>query len=137
MQQERESFSMQDVAEITIGSVVLAFPIALSEEVWTLGEQLPLGRTILISLSSILFIGWFGYHMFYRTILKSHWRDFLLRIFSVYVITLVVSAMILFAIDHFPVMTEPVVTFKRMVIIAFPASFSATIVDSLGSRNRY
>lgn len=135
MQHDSEKFSIQDVAEITIGSVVLAFPVALTEEVWTLSQELPLGRTLLISLSSLLFIGWFGYHIFYRSIFKSHWRDFLLRIFSVYIITLVISAMILFAIDHFPLMTEPVATLKRMIIIAFPASFSATIVDSLGSRD--
>ena len=132
MHHSREKFSMQDVAEITIGSVVLAFPVAITEEVWTLSQELPLGRTLLISVSSILFIGWFGYHLFYRTIFKSHWREFLLRILCVYIITLLIAAMILYAIDHFPIMTDPVSVIKRMIIIAFPASFSATIVDSLG-----
>jgi len=70
MQHDREKFSMQDVAEITIGSVVLAFPVALSEEVWNLSEELSLGRTLLISLSSILFIGWYVINYFIERILN-------------------------------------------------------------------
>ena len=127
----KDSFSMHDVAEITIGSVVLAFPIAVTEEVWNLSESLPLGRTLLISFSSMLFIAWFGYYLFYRTSPGIRPGEFILRIGTVYLVTLIVAALILIAIDHFPLTTEPVIAIKRMIIVALPASFSATIVDSL------
>ena len=55
MNQEYQKFNLQDVAEITIGSVLLAFPIAVTEEVWVISEKLPIGRTLLISFLSIMF----------------------------------------------------------------------------------
>lgn len=133
MSEEITKFRLQDVAEIIVGSVLLAFPIAVTEEVWVISEKLPLGRTLLISLVSVSFIAWFGYYMFYKNALSVHRGEFILRIITVYVITLIVAALILFAIDQFPLLTEPRVAIKRMIIVALPASFSATVVDSLHS----
>ena len=124
---------MRDVAEITIGSGLLAFPVAVSEEVWNISEELPLGRCLLISLGSIALIAWFGYYLFYNSNVATRRWEFVFRISSVYVITLAVSALMLAAIDQFPLSTEPIVAIKRMIIVALPASFSATIVDSLSS----
>jgi uncharacterized membrane protein len=124
-------FSLKDVTEIIIGAVLLAFPVAVTEEVWVISAELSLGRTVFISLCSMGFIAIFGYSMFYHSSLKGQWGDFLKRIFAVYLITLFVAALILAAINKFPWLTEPIVTLKRVIIVALPASFSATVVDSL------
>ena len=131
MNQEYQKFNLQDVAEITIGSVLLAFPIAVTEEVWVISEELPIGRTLLISFVSIMFIAFFGYYLFYRSYAKTRLPEFVLRVITVYVITLLISGFILLAIDKFPIMTDPIVAIKRTIIVALPASFSATIIDSL------
>jgi uncharacterized membrane protein len=122
---------LKDVAEIAVGSVVLAFPIAVTEEVWNLSDELPLGRILFISLGSILFVSLFIYYLFYQSNLQDHWRDFLKRIGTVYLVTLFMSALILFAVDKLEITTNPVLAIKRTVIVALPASFSATVVDSL------
>ena len=48
-----------------------------------------------------------------------------------YLLTLLVSAIVLLTIDRLPAITDPLVAFKRLVIVSFPASFAATVVDSL------
>ena len=124
-------FSLRDIAEIVVGSVILAFPTAVTEEVWVIGTKLPVGRAFLIILGSLFFIGWFGYYMFYRTILRKKWSEFLLRIFSVYLITLITSALILAVIDKLELYSDPIIAFKRTILVAVPACFAATVVDSI------
>ena len=54
-----------------------------------------------------------------------------IRVLTVYLLTLMVSALMLYAIDRLPAFTEPLVAIKRTVLVAFPAVFAATVVDSL------
>jgi len=46
-------------------------------------------------------------------------------------VTLLVSAAVLMMLAKLPVLTDPIVAPKRVILVAFPASFSATVVDSL------
>ena len=131
MKKASEQFGLQDVAEIIVGGVILGFPIAITEDVWTLSRELPLGRILWISLSSIAFISLFGYYLYYRSSFRENWRDFLKRISAIYFLTLLISALILASIDKLHLFTEPVVAIKRTIIVAFAASFAATVVDSL------
>jgi hypothetical protein len=43
-----------------------------------------------------------------------------------------VAAAVLFAIGKLPLVTQTMVAIKRTIIVAFAASFAATVVDSLG-----
>jgi len=128
-----ERFGMIDVAQIAIGSVLLGFPIAVTEEVWELSKALSVNRTLLIAISSITMIAFFAYYMFYHTRLAHRRWDFVLRVTSVYLITLSVCAAILAAIDQLHLFVDPQLALKRTILVAFPASFSATIVDSLNT----
>ena len=131
MKKPRALFGLQDVGEIIVGAILLAFPIAITEEVWTLSRELPLGRVLWISLSSIVVISWFGYYLYYRSSLRKNWRDFLKRIGTIYFLTLFISALTLASIDKLHLFTEPILAIKRAIIVAFAASFVATVVDSL------
>ncbi len=51
---------------------------------------------------------------------------------TVYGVTMLIAAAVLFAVDRLPVFTETMVAIKRTIIVAFPASFAATVVDSFG-----
>jgi uncharacterized membrane protein len=80
---------------------------------------------------SIFFLSWFGYTTFYHSNLERHSREFLIRVIAVYCVTLTVAALILGLFGQFPLLTETSVAIKRMIIVALPASFCATVVDSL------
>lgn len=122
----------RDVAEIIIGSLVLAFPVAVTEEVWDLSTELSLARTIVISLGSLVFISLFVQTTYRHDFSFSSQKELLTRVFSVYGLTLLVSAAVLLAIDRLPLFTETMVALKRTIMVAFPASFAATVVDSVG-----
>jgi uncharacterized membrane protein len=54
-----------------------------------------------------------------------------MRLVMTYGVTLLVCAGILTLLDKFPLFSDTAVALKRLVLVAFPASFSATVVDSL------
>lgn len=56
----RSPLRSKDVAEIVVGSMMLAAPLAVTEEVWSLGGELSSGRIAIIALTSFLVIGVFG-----------------------------------------------------------------------------
>ena len=126
-----QKIRLNDVAEIILGAVLIGFPVAVTEEVWTISEQLPLGRVLYISLGSIAILAWFVFYIFYHGSLKGTIGQFVFRVLIAYGITLFAVGSILFAIDHLPLFTDPAVAIKRMIIVALPASFAATVIDSI------
>ena len=131
MQDRDRSLTLHDIAGIVIGSAVLAFPVAAAEEIWDLGEQLSALRVGLIALSSIVFIGGFVYLHYEHDSTPTSLLDFVKRVGATYLVTLFMSALILSLVDQFPIMLDSAVAVKRTVLVAFPASFAATVVDSL------
>ena len=122
---------LRDVAQLVVGACVLAIPVAFTEEVWVLGQHLPNMTVAGFAAISIIFLSLFTYFIFYQDHLRGHERAFLLRVTVAYVATLTVSALILTLLGKCPWLTEPAVAVKRVVLVTFPASFSATVVDSL------
>jgi len=124
-------FSTKDIVEIAVGSIVLALPVSLTEEVWNLGSELSLWRTGIISLTSIFGVGIFVYYKFYEGSPERNTTNFFARILTVYFVANVVAIFGLLIIDKLPLIEDPLVAINRIVLVAFPASFGATIVDSL------
>ena len=122
---------LRDLAEIIVGACVLAFPVAVTEEVWTISESLPLGRVLYLSSSSLLFIGLFSYHRYFSGQLRGNVGRLLIRVFAIYFVTLASSASILFALNHLTTVETVSIAIKRVVIVSFPASFAATVVDGM------
>ncbi len=131
MGQPQTKIRLTDVAEIILGAVLMGFPVAVTEEVWTISEELPLGRVLYICLASIAILAWFVFHVFYHGTLKETVGQFIFRVLIAYGITLFTVGSILFAIDQLPLFDDPSVAIKRMIIVALPASFAATVIDSL------
>ena len=121
----------RDVMQLIIGATLLSTPLALTEEVWRLGEVLPLYNIVLLMVLSMVFTSLFVYYNFYRQHLLSHWLEFVKRIVLIYIISLGVSFIMLHLFDKGLPGTPWLITLKRMVIIAFPASMSATVADML------
>jgi uncharacterized membrane protein len=126
----RPKFARKDVAEIAMGCCIMAFPVATTEEIWKLGEELSYARVLLFVAASISFLALIIYHVYHVAEVEFDRREFLRRVLSTYGLTLAISALILFSVDRLELVDHAWVGVKRTILVAFPASFAATAVDS-------
>jgi uncharacterized membrane protein len=131
MSNAQHALTNRDRVEIAVGSAVLAFPVATTEEVWNLSIELSWLRITAIAAISLVVVSLFVLLVFRRADGHPDWRAFLHRVVAVYLFTTIVCAAILVALDRLPLLSDVTVAVKRTVLVAFPASFSATVVDSL------
>jgi len=124
-------FRPRDVMQVIVGASLLSIPVCFTEEVWVLGAELPLANVIGLSILSALFIGLFVYYNFYRFNLKGHVLEFVKRIAGTYILSLVVVALLLTIINKCPWGVDNLTAIKRILIVAFPASMSAEVSDSI------
>ena len=124
-------FRWRDVVQLVVGACVLAIPVAFTEEVWQLGQQLPMLNVVGVALASVTFLTLFAYFIFYQEHLRGYEVDLIKRVIAAYAVTLVVAALLLTLFDKCPWSTDTSTAIKRIVLVSFPACFSATVVDSL------
>ena len=124
-------FRPRDPMQIIVGASILAVPVAFTEETWNLGAQLPLVNVVILSGISLLFIALFVYFNFYRFTFKGHIFEYCKRVVAIYVFSLLVVGVILTIVQKCPWGTDYVLALKRMLIVAFPASMSAAVSDTL------
>ncbi len=121
-------FRLEDLGQLLAGACVMALPVALTEEVWNLGETLSSGRTLLILGFSVFALAGFIWGLFYGNRIVEFRGHFFKRAISAYVVTFLVALLLLFLFDKAP-MDDLRVTFTRTILVAFPAAFAATAVD--------
>lgn len=124
-------FRPRDLMQVLVGASLLAVPVAFTEETWKLGEELAMANVLTLSGLSLLFISLFVYFNFYRFNLKGNGLEFLKRIISIYFFSLLVVALLLTIIQRCPWQADFATAIKRVLIVAFPASMSAAITDTL------
>ncbi len=124
-------FRPRDLMQVVVGASLLAVPVAFTEETWKLGEELAMGNVLLLSSLSVLFIAFFVYFNFYRFHLRGHVLEYVKRICSIYFFSLMVVAFLLTIIQRCPWEADVMVAIKRILIVAFPASMSAALSDTL------
>jgi uncharacterized membrane protein len=124
-------FTPRDVIKIVVGASLLAIPVGFTEETWRLGEKLPLSNIIALLSISILFIGTFVIAHHHRSGVKNTWPHLLNRAVSTYVLSFIVVAVLLTLIQQAPWSTDWLLAFKRVVIVTFPSSMSAALVDTI------
>ncbi|QIA63118.1 DUF2391 family protein [Vibrio astriarenae] len=124
-----KSFNLEDAGQIFVGAFALAVPISFSEEAWQLGESLPLFNLTLLLLLSWIFLFVYAFESVYQRNTKGRLFEFIARILIAYLLTTVVVALVLLSIDKLPILDDPFVAIKRVIVIAMPASMGAIIVD--------
>jgi uncharacterized membrane protein len=124
------SFNLEDASQVAIGAFALAVPISFSEEAWKLGVTLPLTNLLMVFVLSISFLGIFAYESVFQGNIRYRMRIFFWRIAIAYTIAAIVVALVLLSLDKFPLFTDTLVAFKRLIVITMPASMGAIIVDS-------
>ena len=80
---------------------------------------------------AVLFISCFVYFNFYRFKLEGHTFEFIKRIIATYFVSLIIVCLILTIIQKCPWRANNLLAVKRVIIMAFPASMSATVSDLL------
>jgi uncharacterized membrane protein len=125
------SLNGEDVSQVVIGAFVLAVPISFSEEAWAAAESLPLTNLCLVIFLSISFISLFAYQSLFQASIRHRIPVFVFRIFFDYLMTGLIVGIVLLAINKLPLITEPLIALKRIVLISMPASMGAIVVDSL------
>ena len=124
------NFNLEDASQVAIGSFALAVPISFSEEAWRIGETLPLTNLFLVFILSVAFLSFFAYGSVFQGNIKYRIPVFVIRIIIAYLIAAFVVALVLSSLDKFPLLTEPDIALRRLIVIAMPASMGAIIVDS-------
>ncbi|MEH6735461.1 DUF2391 family protein [Shewanella sp.] len=126
----KSSFNAEDIGQIAVGAFALSVPIAFSEEAWRLSASLPALNLVLVVVLSLAFITLFAYQSVFQANIVKRRRAFLLRVIAAYILTLLVVSIVLLALDKLPLITDPILALKRIILIAMPASMGAIIVDS-------
>jgi uncharacterized membrane protein len=121
----------RDIMQMMVGATILAIPLGYTEETWNLGERLPLTNVLYLTALSMLFIALFVYYNFYRFHLKGRVFEYIKRVLATYFVSLIVVGVLLTIIEKCPWQTDYLLAIKRIIIVAFPASMSATIADVL------
>ena len=124
-------FRWRDFAQIVVGACVMCIPMVFAEEVWILSEGLPTHNAVLVSLFSITFVALFVYLTFYQHEMKTNVGEFALRIAATYFVTLSIAAFLLYSVDQLPMVVDTATAIKRIILVALPGCFSATVVDAL------
>lgn len=122
---------IRDILEVIVGASILAIPVAFTEEVWNMGEDLHWLNIIALSAISLLFLGSFIYYSSYRKRLELFRKEYYKRIFLTYFLSILVVGLLLLIVDKAPFFTDFDLALKRTIIGAFPASMSATVTDSI------
>ena len=120
-----------EIDVIADGMAILAIPAAYTEEAWHLSRDLELLNIVGIALVSILFIAMFVYFNFYKSYLEQFRIQYVTRVMSTYLIALFVVAVLLTLVDQCPWGVDNTLAIKRIIVVAFPASMSATVTDAL------
>ncbi len=120
-----------DLIQILVGAALLSVPVSLTEEAWNLAEQLSTARIALLSGLSLGLIAVFVYCNFYHHHLREHLGPYVIRVLLTFSASLFVAGLLLTLLDRCPWGTDDVLALKRIVIVAFPASMSAALSDSI------
>jgi len=120
----------EDIIQIAIGAFALAVPISFTEEAWKMSVTLPFYNLLLVFVLSVTFLGIYAYYSVFQKQVSKRYDIFILRIFIAYFISALVVALVLLALNKLPVIDEPIIALKRLILIAMPASMGAIVVDS-------
>lgn len=122
-------FHPKDILQIILGASILAIPVGYTEETWNLGESLPLFNIMAFMFLSLIFISAFVYYNYHKEHTKHFLGEFFKRVLLTYVFSFLIVALLLTLIERTPWTTDFLLSFKRTVIVTFPASLSGTIAD--------
>ena len=122
---------LQDILEIMVGASILAVPVAFTEEVWNMGDELHWYNVLMLNTVCILFMGSFIYFKSYRKHLHLYRTEFYKRVISTFLLSVLIVGILLTIVNKCPWISDFDLALKRILIGSFPAAMSATVTDNL------
>ena len=124
-----KSINTEDIIQVIIGASALTVPVAFSEESWRLSETLPLLNVVVLVFLSLLFISLYSLQGIFQGQIKHRLSHYVFRVIIDYGVSLAVVFIVLFALNRMPIIDDPIIALKRIIILGFPASMGGVIVD--------
>ena len=124
-------YHARDAMQTVVGASILAIPAAYTEEAWNLGRDLPTANIAAIAALSIIFVATFVYFNFYKSFFSQYLGQYVVRVVSTYLVALAVVSVLLTLIGQCPWGVDNALAIRRIIVVAFPASMSATVTDAL------
>ncbi len=121
----------RDIFQMIVGAYILCVPVAFTEEVWTLSQELPLKNVMYVAGMSVFFVACYVYFNFYRYNLKENIFEYIKRVIATYGVSLLAVGLFLTVIDKCPWQTDMILAVKRIILVTFPSSMAATISDTI------
>ncbi len=126
----RVELKLQDLMEIMVGASILAVPVAFTEEVWNMGDDLHWYNVLLLNTVCLIFMGCFIYFKSYRKHLNLYRVEFYKRVFATFLLSVLIVGLLLTIVGKCPWITDFDLALKRVLIGSFPAAMSATVTDN-------
>jgi uncharacterized membrane protein len=128
--EQGKNANLEDIMQVIVGASALSVPVAFSEESWNLSKTLPMQNILLIMVLSLLFVNLYSFQSIFQGDIRNRIGIFVFRTMFVYFITLVVVSIILGVLNRMPIFDDTLKAIKRIIILSFPASMGAVVVDS-------
>jgi len=130
-----KKFNVKDILQIIVGAFVLAVPVGFTQEVWELGETLPVFNTIIVLILTLFFITIFTYYSYHSEHLhanpKYHLAELTKRVISTYILSFIIVAILMSSIRVTPLLINNMHAFNIIVLVTFPAAIGAVISDRI------
>ena len=121
----------RDVAQIVVGATILGTPLVLTDEAMAAAGALSTQRIVAVAVVSVLFITGFVYFNFYRSLIRGHAKQFVIRVVTTYSVALLTVAGLLWLFGQDAWQTDPELALRRVIVVGFPASMFATVADAI------
>ncbi len=128
-----DEFAWDDLAQQIVGAIILSTPLAVTQEVWILSQQLDLIRIFAILALTLVFDILLIYHTKYQLVKEQKVLSFIpLRLLSLLLVSYISAAMMLliFGVIGYEI-TEPFGILKLVILVGLFANIGAGTADLL------
>ena len=128
-----DEFAWDDLAQQIVGAIILSTPLAVTQEVWILSQQLDLIRLFAIIALTLVFDILLIYHTKYQLVKEQKILSFIpLRLVSLLLVSYTTAALMLliFGVIGYEI-TEPFGILKLVIFVGLFANIGAGTADLL------
>ncbi len=128
-----DEFAWDDLAQQIVGAMILSTPLAVTQEVWILSQQLDLIRLFAIIAITLIFDILLIYHTKYQLVKEQKILSFIpLRLLSLLIVSYTSAALMLwiFGVIGYEI-TEPFGILKLVIFVGLFANIGAGTADML------
>jgi uncharacterized membrane protein len=128
-----EEFAWDDLAQQIVGAIVLSTPLAVTQEVWLLSQNLDIARTVTIIAVTLLFNILLIYYTKYQIVKEQKVLSFIpLRLFSQLLVSYISAASMLWVFGVIGnEVTGPIGIVKLIIFVGLFANIGAGTADLL------